>query len=75
MKERLTDLANRCYQNGHYTFSHFLSATELDEFFQMKKELAFVPYKTYGGSEDAERQILRFGSEEMFGYEEDFPLC
>lgn len=75
MKERLTDLANRCYQNGHYTFSHFLSASELDEFFQMKKELAFLPYKTYGGSEDAERQILRFGSEEMFGYEEDFPLC
>lgn len=75
MKQRLTDLANRCYQNGHYTFSHFLSASEMDEFFQMKKELDFVPYTAFGGSEDAERQIVRFGSEQMFGYEEPFPIC
>ena len=73
MKQRLTDLANRCYQNGHYTFSHFLSASEMDEFLQMKQELAFVPFSAFGGSEDAERQIVRFGSVEMFGYEEAFP--
>lgn len=75
MKQRLTDLANRCYQNGHYTFSHFLSASEMDEFLQMKQELAFVPFSAFGGSEDAERQIVRFGSVEMFGYEEAFPVC
>lgn len=75
MKQHLTDLANRCYQNGHYTFSHFLSPSEIDEFFQINKELSFVEYTLYGGSEEAERQMLRFGSEEMFGYVEEFPIC
>lgn len=74
MKQQLTDLANRCYQNGHYTFSRFLAPSEIDEFYQIKKELSFVEYKLYGGSEEAERQVIRFGSEEMFGYEEDFPI-
>ena len=75
MKQHLTDLANRCYQNGHYTFSHFLSLSEIDEFFQIQKDLSFVDYTLFGGSADAERQMLRFGSEESFGYVEEFPIC
>ncbi len=75
MKQRFLDLANTCYQHGHYTFSHFLSPAEVDEFFQMKQEVSFVETTLYGGSELAERQILRFGSEEMFGYIEEFPIA
>lgn len=75
MKQRFMDLANMSFQNGHYTFTHFLSPSEVDEFFQIEKELAFIPYTLFGGSPDAERQILRFGSEEMFGYVEEFPVC
>lgn len=75
MKQRFIDLANTCYQNGHYTFTHFLTLAEIDEFYQIKGDLSFVGTALYGGSEFAERQILRFGDEEMFGYEEEFPIC
>nr|MBP3598885.1 hypothetical protein [Eubacterium sp.] len=75
MKQRFLDLANTCYQHGHYTFSHFLSPAEIDEFFQIKNEVSFVGHTLYGGSEMAERQMLRFGDEDMFGYVEDFPIC
>lgn len=74
MKQRFADLANTCYQNGHYTFTHFLSAAEIDEFYQMKGEISFVEATFFGGSEFSERQMLRFGNEEMFGYVEDFPI-
>lgn len=75
MKQRFLDLANTCYKQGHYTFSHFLSSAEVDEFLQMKDEVSFVGYTLYGGSELAERQMLRFGDEDMFGYVEPFPIC
>ena len=55
MKQRFMDLANMSFQNGHYTFTHFLSPSEVDEFFQIEKELAFIPYTLFGGSLDAER--------------------
>ena len=67
MKQRFTDLANTCYQRGHYTFTHFLTPAQIDEFFQIQSELSFVGYALEGGSEMAERQMLRFGDEEMFG--------
>lgn len=74
MKKRFMDLANTCFQHGHYTFSHFLSPSDMDEFFQISKELSFVEYTLFGGSEHAERKVLRFGGEEMFGYVEEFPI-
>lgn len=74
MKQRFVDLANTCYQNGHYTFSHFLSLAEQDEFFQIQKELSFVTHMWEGGAPDCERQMLRFGDEETFGYVEEFPI-
>lgn len=73
-KRRFKELANICYQNGYYTFTQFLSPAETDEFFQISHELSFVEYSLFGGNEDAERRILRFGSEEQLGYEEEFPV-
>lgn len=75
MKQRLIDLANACYRNGHYTFTHFLTLAEIDEFYRMKEELSFVGTSLYGGSEFAERRMVRFGDEEMFGYVEEFPVA
>ncbi len=75
MKQRFMDLANTCYQRGHYTFTHFLTPAQIDEFFQIRSELSFVGYALEGGSEMAERQMLRLGDEEMFGYVEEFPIC
>ncbi len=75
MKQRFMDLANTCYQRGHYTFTHFLTPAQIDEFFQIRSQLSFVGYALEGGCEMAERQMLRFGDEEMFGYVEEFPIC
>ncbi len=73
-KKRILDLANRCDQSGIYTFSDFMDIGEQALFFEMEPELSFVPYTLFGGGEDCERRMARFGSPEMLGYEEDFPI-
>lgn len=74
LKRRVLDLANRCYQQNIYTFSGFLNAAEVSDVYAMERELDFVPWKLFGGTEGCERQMLRFGSEETLGYEEAFPI-
>ena len=66
----MLDLANRCYQQNIYTFSGFLNAAEVSDVYSMERELDFIPWKLFGGTEGCERQMLRFGSEETLGYEE-----
>ncbi len=73
-KKRILDLANRCDRSGIYTFSDFMDINEQALFFGMEQELSFVPYTLFGGREDCERRMVRFGSPEMLGYEEDFPI-
>ena len=74
LQKRIMDLANRCYQSNIYTFSGFLNPAEQALIYDMEKDLAFVDWMLYGGREDCERRMLRFGSEEMLGYEEEFPI-
>ena len=74
LKRRVLDLANRCYQQNIYTFSGFLNAAEVSDVYSMERELDFIPWKLFGGTEGCERQMLRFGSEETLGYEEEFPI-
>lgn len=74
LKRRILDLANRCYQQNQYTFSGFLNAGEQALLYEMEREISFVPWVLFGGGEACERQMIRFGSEEMLGYEESFPI-
>ncbi|MBP3460766.1 MAG: hypothetical protein J6K58_16355 [Lachnospiraceae bacterium] len=74
IKARLEELAHAAYRQNRYMFSHFLTPGELTALFEMAGELKFVDYDTYGGNESCERQMVRFGSERMFGYEEDYPI-
>lgn len=74
LKRRILDLANRCYQTNVYTFTGFLSPADQALVFEMEQELSFVDWTLYGGGEECERRMLRFGSEEMLGYEEPFPI-
>ena len=75
LKKRLGELARRCYQNNQYTFTGFLSMADMACFYGMEKELSFVPYTLWGGSDLCERVMIRFGSGEEFGYEEPFPIA
>ena len=74
LRSHIMDLANQCYQQNHYTFSGFLNVGEQVIVYEMERELKFVPWTLFGGSEDCERRMLRFGSEELLGYEEEFPI-
>lgn len=74
LKKRFADLARKCYQNNQYTFTDFLSLADMACFYETEKELSYVPYTIWGGSELCERVMVRFGSEELLGYEEEFPI-
>ena len=72
--KRLTELANKAYSNSQYLFTTFLSMSELDLYYQIEREISYVPVTMFGGTKDCERVMLRFGSEELCGYEESFPI-
>ena len=72
--KRLKDLSLKSYQNNMYTFSGFISLPQQDILYSVRNELSSVPYELYGGYEESERKIVRFGSEGLFGYVEDFPI-
>lgn len=74
LKKRFVELAEKCYQKNQYTFTGFLSLADAACFYEVERELAHVPYTVWGGYEDAERVMLRFGDKELSGYEEEFPI-
>lgn len=74
IKKRFRELADQAWQRGSYTFTGFLGLSEMSLFYEMEREVSFVPYSVFGGSEDAERAMIRFGDEEVFGYKEEFPI-
>lgn len=74
LKKRFRELARKCYQNNQYAFTGFLSLADLSCFYEIEKEVSYVPYTIWGGSENCERVMIRFGSEEELGYEEAFPI-
>lgn len=74
LKKRFRELGEKCYQNNQYTFTGFLSPADLSCFYEVERELSYVPYTIWGGSKLCERVMIRFGSEEMLGYVEEFPI-
>lgn len=74
LKKRLLELADRAYERNQYTFSGFLSPGEVNAFYEIEGQIAYINYELSGGVEQAERVMIRFGSESMFGYQEEFPI-
>ncbi len=70
----LRDLAERSYSNNMYTFSNFLSESELAEFMSIEKELNYAGIMISGGIESSERCVVRFGRESDLGYDQPFPI-
>lgn len=71
-KRRFEDLAEKSYRYNQYTFTSFLTESELSEFFEIK--VLPSDYTISGGRDDADRVMIRFGNPEEFGYEENFPI-
>lgn len=74
LKKRIVELARKSYEHNIYTYTGFLNMAEQDIFYGMLAEVKGTDYELYGGREDCERQMLRFGSEESLGYAEAFPI-
>lgn len=74
-QKRLTDLAGRCESSGCYTCTGFLTLAEQDIFYKTFPGLPETDFLLWGGFEEAERKVLRFGSYEKLWYEEEFPVC
>ena len=74
--KRLIELSNRAYQNNIYTFSDFLSLSQQEILYQAcrDKDFAPIPYELFGGYENCERKMARFGSEADMGYTVDYPI-
>lgn len=75
LKKRLAELAEKSYRNNQYVFTNFLNMAEMNAFYEMRKEISYIPFTAFGGTENCERLMVRFGSENFFGYEEPFPIC
>ncbi len=74
MAKAFADMVHQ-WERNRYAFSNFLSLAEQDDFYQFLSDYPTLPYKLYGGQEDCERQMLRIGSPETLGYEEEFPIA
>jgi RNA-binding protein YlmH len=74
VKKRFIELAKKSYDGGYFTFTNFLGLAEQSLFSEIAKDIRGIPYTVFGGAEGAERVIVRFGSPDDLGYEEDFPI-
>lgn len=74
LQKRILELANKSYNGNIYTFTNFLSLSELNVFYAVEREISYVPYTLFGGTCDCERVVIRFGSEDTCGYLEDFSI-
>lgn len=71
LQKRFAELAEQSYQNNTYYFTDFLSATDVALVYSVAEESEFA---IWGGAEGCERQIIRFGNPEDFGYSMEFPI-
>ncbi len=74
LRNRFYELAEKSFQQNMFTFTGFLGLSEQDVFWRMEQEVKHAGYTLYGGSQDTDRQMVRFGSVEELGYEVPFPI-
>ncbi|MBR1634637.1 MAG: hypothetical protein IJ682_06185 [Lachnospiraceae bacterium] len=71
LKKRLAELAEKSYRTNTYCFSDFLSPADAGMAYEVCEPARLA---VWGGSEAAERVMVRFGNPEEFGYEAAFPI-
>ena len=69
--KRYGELADRARQFGIYTYSSFHSRETAGLAYDVASESEL---KIWGGMENSERVVVRFGDPEELSYEEDFPI-
>ncbi len=74
LKNRFRELAEKSFQQGIFLFTGFLGLGEQDIFWREEPALKYAGYTLWGGCEDADRVLVRFGNAEEMGYEVAFPI-
>lgn len=72
-RKRIEELAKRAERTGTYTYTDFMGQGDLASFLDYAQSIN-VPYRIYGGYDEAERGMIIFGNEEMCSYTEDPPI-
>lgn len=75
LQKRVQELAERSFSQNIYTFTEFLTVSQIDVCLSLEKELSYTGISFFGGAEDCERKVMRFGEETRLGYEEKFPIA
>lgn len=74
LRKRINELAAKCYQSSQFLFTDFLNPSEISLILENEREIDYVEHEFFGGSPQCERKLLKLGSENMFGYDEEFPI-
>lgn len=74
LERRFMDLAEKAYNQNVFVFSDFLGLSEQDIFHKSERNFSHVKYTLWGGAENTDRVMVRFGSPEELGYEVPFPM-
>lgn len=74
LKKRVLELAEKSYRNNQYLFTSFLSPAEYSAAAEALERNHYRNYDNFGGTDMAERTILRFGTEDELGYTEEYPI-
>lgn len=74
LKNRLLELAERSYSHGIYTYTPFLGLSEQQVFYEVQRDAAYAGFGMEGGSPLCERKMIRFGSPDLLGYDEEYPI-
>ncbi len=74
-KKRFIELGRKSYNSGIFTFTDFLGLGEQSAFHEIERDLSGIPYKLFGGADGCERVMIRFGSEELCGYDVPYPIA
>lgn len=74
LKKRFLELSEKAYQRNIFLFTGFLSLAEQESFWQCSGQIAQDNFSLFGGMEDAERVMIRFGNLKELGYEQEFPI-
>ena len=74
LKRKILDTANQAFNHNIYTYTNFLSISELSVVNSFKKDLSFIDHDIYGGNPLCERQLIRFGSPNLYGYDAGYPI-
>ncbi len=70
-KKRFQELADRARQSGVYTYTSFHSSETAGLAYDAADESEIT---MWGGTENSDRVVIRFGDPEKLFYEEDFPI-